>query len=121
APWPFAALSLMFIGAAGWEWSRLNGGAGALARVFGLGVAVLATLCAWGLGLDPWRASPMPGPQGEHVHVMGQALAGFLVQAQWWWLALLVWVIGGGWALRHGVRRWSALPRLLRLVWGAFL
>ena len=28
SPWPFAVLTLAFIGAAGWEWARLNGLAG---------------------------------------------------------------------------------------------
>jgi len=121
ASWPFAALSLLFIAAAAWEWSRLNGWSGAPAIAFGAVVALVAVAAAQALGLDPWRATPPPGPSGEHVHVMGQALAGFLVPARWWWLGLVVWVLGGWWVLRHGVKRWSALPLSLRAVLGAFL
>ena len=32
-PWPFALLTLVMIGAAGWEWSRLNGAPGLPALV----------------------------------------------------------------------------------------
>ena len=56
-PWPFAGLTVLMMGAAGWEWARLNGlpGGGAIAA----GVA-LALACVWTLllgGLDapsPW-------------------------------------------------------------------
>ena len=35
SPWPFAVLTLVFIGAAGWEWARLNGGHGVAAVALG--------------------------------------------------------------------------------------
>jgi phosphatidate cytidylyltransferase len=53
-PWPFAAFTLVGIGAAGWEWARLNG-AGGSALVFGL---VLAAACAAAL-LAGWTAAPL--------------------------------------------------------------
>jgi phosphatidate cytidylyltransferase len=92
-PWPFALLTLAFIAAAGWEWGRLNGlgAAGAI----GLGAAVLV-LCAAVLA-SGWLAAP---------------------PAMLWWLALLVWVLGGVRALRSGVSGWAQLPRVARLVLG---
>ena len=92
-PWPFALLTLAFIGAAGWEWSRLNGLAGP--ATFGVGALVLA-LCGASLAAG-WVAAP-PG-----------AL---------WWLATLVWVLGGSHALRVGVAGWAAQPRLWRQALG---
>lgn len=90
---PFAALSLLMVGAAGWEWGRLNGlgAAGAVA----LGIAVALTCgAAW------WT---------------GWALA---VPAIVWWLASAGWVIGGGLALRAGPPAWPYLPQVARLVLG---
>ena len=68
--WPFAALTLLLVAAAGWEWARLNGWDGARAMVLG-GVLTLACLLAWKAG---W------------THVAPVAL---------WWIAMLVWVVGG--------------------------
>ena len=39
AVWPFSLLSLAFISAAGWEWSRLNGAPGARAWLLSAAVA----------------------------------------------------------------------------------
>ncbi len=99
--WPFAVLSLVFIGAAGWEWGRLNGaGRGAVA----MGV-LLALACA--LALDAgWIAAPPP-------------LA--------WWFATAAWVLGGALALRGGPAGWPKIARQLRwalglaLLWTAWL
>jgi len=94
SPWPFAVLTLLMIGAAGWEWSRLNGAPGLQSLLFGAGVAAAcgATLIALGM-----RAPP-----------------------SWcWWLAALIWVLGGTFALRGGPARWPQVSRLLRLVLGA--
>lgn len=94
SPWPFAILTLVMIGAAGWEWSRLNGLPGQPALLFGAGVAAAcaATLIALGMGAPP----------------------------SWcWWLAGLIWVLGGTFALRGGPARWPQVSRVLRLVLGA--
>lgn len=93
SPLPFAALTLLMLGAAGWEWGRLNGAgqAGALA----LGAAVALT-CAAG-----WQA--------------GWAVA---APAAVWWLACACWVAGGAFALRAGPAAWPRLPRAARLVLG---
>lgn len=99
--WPFAALTLVGIGAAGWEWSRLNGAAGiGLALGIALGCACIAALWAGWTG-----AAPAPA----------------------WWAAALVWVLGGAWVLRRGTEAWPRLPRGLRvfvglaLLWTAWL
>jgi phosphatidate cytidylyltransferase len=89
--WPFAVVTLVFIAAAGWEWSRLNGLAPAAASASGAALAVLGAL--WLLG----RADGT-------------------VPASVWTLALLLWVLGGAWVLRRGVAGWPGLPRPLR--WG---
>lgn len=103
--WPFAVLSLIFVGAAGWEWARLNGlpGLGAL----GLG-GLVAAGGVWALSSGwAWR------------------LDGRIAL---WLPAMLVWVLGGALVLRGGGASWAAWPRWLRwavgvgllwLAWGA--
>ena len=99
--WPFALLSLVMIGASGWEWGRLNGAEG-MSIVLGL---VLAAACAAALGWG-WSAS---APHSA------------------WWLATGVWVLGGAWVLRGGPSAWPTVPALLRwalglvLLWTAWL
>ena len=99
--WPFALLTLVLIGASGWEWGRLNGAGGA-SYVMG---ALLAAACAAALGLG-WSVSA-PGAV--------------------WWLAMATWVLGGAWVLRAGPSGWPVLPKPLRwtlglvLLWTAWL
>jgi len=84
------------MGAAGWEWSRLNGlpGTGAIAA----GVA-LALACVWTLLLGGLNAPP----------------------AWVWSLASLAWVLGGAYALRAGPAGWPRIARGARLALGALL
>lgn len=99
--WPFAVLSLGLIGIAGWEWGRLNGAGGASVAM-GL---LLAAACVGALAAG-WSESP-------------PLLA--------WWLAMLVWVLGGAFVLRGGPSRWPAVPVGWRcaiglvLLWTAWL
>ena len=93
SPWPFDLLTLALIGAAGWEWSRLNESGELPSIAFGVGL-VLACLAA--LAVDWAESAPR----------------------QVWWLAALVWVPGGAWALRLGPDFWPALPRVARRVIG---
>jgi phosphatidate cytidylyltransferase len=95
SPWPFAALTLIAFGAAGWEWARLNGGA-PIAIVFGI-VLGAAGAAAWAAG---WTALPPPAA---------------------WWLASAVWLVGGAWVLWRGVVAWPRLPAALRLGVGLVL
>ena len=80
--WPFAVLTLALIGAAGWEWGRLNGLTDISALPIG---ALVVALCLGAVGAG-WLAAPPT----------------FL-----WWLAALVWVLGGTWAIRFGPAGWS--------------
>ncbi|MDI4632318.1 phosphatidate cytidylyltransferase [Pelomonas sp. V22] len=94
SPWPFAILTLVMIGAGGWEWARLNGLSQAPALSFGAAIAAACgtTLLALGLSAPP---------------------------AWCWWLAGGLWVLGGAYALRSGVKGWPLIPQLLRMVLGA--
>ncbi|WP_416757753.1 phosphatidate cytidylyltransferase [Roseateles sp. So40a] len=91
----FALLTLVMIGAAGWEWSRLNGRGGPIAVLVGI---ALAGLCA------------------GTFHVVG-----FNVPSWCWWLAGGLWVLGGVRALAAGVAGWPKLSPALRLVLGMVL
>jgi phosphatidate cytidylyltransferase len=89
AAWPFGLVSLLVIGVAGWEWSRLNGTAGAGAVAGGV---ALAALCAVGL----WFEAPARVP------------------AAVWWGMSAFWVLGGAFALKAGVPGWPHLWRPAR-------
>lgn len=102
SPWPFALLTLLLIGAAGWEWARLNGAAGAAAIAFGVLLALAggaALAAGWALVPPAWLWAPVA----------------------------IVWVIGGALALRSGPAGWPTLPQGLRwllgfaLLWVAWL
>jgi phosphatidate cytidylyltransferase len=90
--WPFSAFTLALIAAAGWEWGRLNGALG-LSYALGAAVAVIGATALW-LG---WASLAPP------------AL---------WWLALLLWTLGGAWALRAGVAAWGLHAAPLRWLLG---
>ena len=96
APWPFMALTLLMIAAAGWEWSRLNHAPGGAALAYGAVVA-LGAAAAWQAG---WVGH---------------------TPALLWWAAMLLWVLGGAWVLRQGVSAWPLLPRGARLLAGLLL
>jgi len=93
ATWPFAALTLVLIGAGGWEWGRLNGLGFAASLGLGAVVAVLCSL-AWSQGLVQ-RVPPAV-----------------------WWLATACWVLGGSLALAKGPAAWPQLSQPLRLLIG---
>ena len=90
-PGPFALLTLVLIAAAGWEWGRLNQAGMALSVVMAL---LLAAACAATLAAG-WTAR---------------------APAATWWLATVLWLGGGGVALRGGPAAWPQLPRPAR--WG---
>jgi phosphatidate cytidylyltransferase len=95
-PLPFALVTLVMIGAAGWEWGRLNGQSGATAVLMGL---ALAAACAGAL-VAGWS-----GPMLRPV----------------WWAASLAWLVGGWVALRGGPTAWPRLPSSLRAFVGLVL
>jgi phosphatidate cytidylyltransferase len=95
ASWPFAVLTLVMIGASGWEWGRLNGAGG---KSLAIGFA-LAGICAAALAVG-WSAS---------------------APRLLWWFATVVWVLGGAWALRGGPQAWPGVPASLRWLMGMVL
>jgi len=94
--WPFRALTLVFIAAAGWEWGRLNGLPQTAACALGAATAALA-LAALRLA-QPLAMSGVPG------------LAG-----------VLIWAGVGVYALWRGPAGWQHWPQVLRLALGPLL
>src|SRR5512140_2410859 len=96
SPVPFAVVALVLIGAAAWEWGRLNGLASGAAV---LEAAVCLLLCAgsWWLG---WLDRPLP---------------------LLWTLAGGLWVLGGAWLLRIGVAGWPRIAQPVRLAIGVLV
>lgn len=117
--WPFATLTLVLIGAAGWEWSRLCERVGLIQWLQGGASVLLGVVLAQFMGVEGvghWLITPPP--PHAHVHELGHALAGFAVTPWVWWLALLVWVFGGAWALKFGSKSWRQIPASLRQCFG---
>ncbi len=94
--WPFAAFTLVFVAAGGWEWVRLNGG-GTIASV---GSALLLALACGAAWVSGW------------VDSAPDAL---------WLSATGLWVIAGALALRAGPAGWGLVPALLRCAGGLLL
>lgn len=101
SPWPFAILTLLLIGAAGWEWGRLNAAADA-AIAMGILLALGGADALW-MG---WTTQP---------------------PAWIWWPVVIGWVVGGAMALRGGPAAWPKVPTGLRwtlglvMLWVAWL
>lgn len=93
SPVPFAIVMLALIGAAAWEWGRLNGYGARMCLFLGGEMVVLCVL-SWWLGL------------------LEQSLFGV------WLVGSAAWVIGGAALLRVGVPGWATIPRGVRLVGG---
>jgi phosphatidate cytidylyltransferase len=91
--WPFAVLTLIVIGAGGWEWGRLNGVSPNAAVAMGV---LLAAAC----GAAMWARWAEGAPSAA------------------WWIATLLWVLGGVWALRAGPAGWPHLSKALRIALG---
>ena len=97
SPVPFVALALLMLGAAAWEWARLNGLNGAGAIAMGLAVTVCC-VTAWASG---WLDQALPS---------------------WWWAASAAWVLGGAVLLFvSGVAGWPRIPAVLRWLVGGLM
>lgn len=93
SPNAFCAVALVLMGAAAWEWARLNG----VKNVAALGVAaVCVLLCA-----VAWTAGALQRPL-----------------PMVWMAGGIAWVLGGGLLLRGGVAGWPLIPRGLRVAGG---
>ena len=95
SPLPFELLTLLLIGAAGWEWARLCG--------FGAATSVLSGVA---LGLVLAAIGPLWG-----IEIPYEA----------WAAVTLLWVVGGAIALRAGPGGFQSLDRVLRFVVGWLL
>jgi len=93
SPIPFAALTLLMIGAAGWEWCRLCGLGSVPSVAAGLVLALVLALV---------------GPLGY----------GLEIPVGVWLGVAAVWVVGGAIALRAGPDGFLHLARPLRLILG---
>jgi phosphatidate cytidylyltransferase len=93
---PFAALTLLLIVAAGWEWARLNGVGSRPAFAMGLGLGLVMVAVWLSGGLDQsWRSV---------------------------WIGVgLLWVLLSVAMLTRGVSGWGSWPRGLRLWLGLLL
>lgn len=89
----FAALTLVLMGAAAWEWARLCGLGDGAARI---GAGALVVL----LGLAWWHSDGVPLP------------------AMAWGLATAAWTVGLVVVLGRGIDAWGSWPRGLRLAMG---
>lgn len=99
SPWPFMGLTLVMIGAAGWEWARLNGAAGIGAVTLGIAVAALCA-AAWRIG---WAGGAATWPHAA------------------WPVVAVLWIVGAAFTLRIGPAGWPKLPAALRRLLGALL
>ncbi|MCY7371232.1 MAG: phosphatidate cytidylyltransferase [Polaromonas sp.] len=94
-PTPFCVLALIAVGAATWEWGRLN----TLGQAASVGLALafaLLSLLTWYAG---WLSQPLP---------------------LLWSAAGALWVLAGGLLLRRGVAGWPHVPKAVRLAGGFF-
>lgn len=91
----FNLVALVLIGAAGWEWGKLNGGTSAIG--FGLGLACVCT--------------------GGVVWFLGW-LSPNSYRSEFWFFIGAIWVLGGPLLLRAGAGGWTAIPKSLRWIIG---
>ena len=117
-PLPFAGIGLLMMGAAAWEWGRMNSRFTASHWVL---VAVTLALCL--LGAQHLSSSPgtytfinASAPQADSVATSG--LAG---QRPLWLAAALVWILGAPLLLKRGVEGWPRMTSGFRLMLGAIL
>ncbi|MDB5967121.1 MAG: phosphatidate cytidylyltransferase [Polaromonas sp.] len=92
-PFPFCAVALAMIAAAGWEWGRLNACRQAGSVLLAV-VCVLLCSLAWYFGLLDKRLPILWAATGA------------------------AWVLVGGWLLVRGVTGWPHIPQAVRLAVG---
>ena len=92
-PVPFTVVMLVLIGAAAWEWGRLNGYGPRMSLFLGIEMVLLCAF-SWWVGLIPQNLLPV------------------------WIVASAAWVMGGAALLRGAVPGWPKVPRPVRLLGG---
>lgn len=93
---PFAALAILMVAAAGWEWARLNGYLGGVSRWIGAALGCAGVVFWMGGGLErTWSVI--------------------------WWMASVAWFALAPVMLSRGVAGWVAWPRHWRLLGGLLL
>ena len=92
-PVPFTVVMLVLIGAAAWEWGRLNGYGPRMSLFLGIEMVLLCAF-SWWVGLIQQNLLPV------------------------WIVASAAWVIGGAALLRGAVPGWPKVPRPVRLLGG---
>lgn len=90
---PFGLVALLFMGAASWEWGRLNGCSHRIALVLGALCVGLCALSWWG----GWVRQPLP---------------------RLWMVCAGLWVVCGAALLRVGVTGWPRVPHMVRVTGG---
>ncbi|MEP6557243.1 MAG: phosphatidate cytidylyltransferase [Burkholderiales bacterium] len=93
APQPFCAATLLLIGAAAWEWGRLNGCSQNVSLAL---AAICVALC-----IVFWSGGLLTQPLGTL-----------------WAIGGVAWVLLGGWLLHRGVAGWPKVPKSVRLTGG---
>lgn len=92
-PSAFQAVALVMIGAAGWEWGKLNG--------YAQGASVLIAACTLILCATAW------------FYELFNQQTGLL-----WLLTGAAWVLVSSWLLARGPTAWQKIPKPLRLLFG---
>ncbi|RZL49471.1 MAG: phosphatidate cytidylyltransferase [Variovorax sp.] len=92
-PVPFTVVMLVLIGAAAWEWGRLNGYGPRMSLFLGIEMVLLCAF-SWWVGLIQQNLLPV------------------------WIVASAAWVMGGAALLRGAVPGWPKVPRPVRLLGG---
>jgi len=98
---PLAAVTLVLIVAACWEWGRLNQAGGWWSAAIGIAVGVALAMLWW-----------LP----DESLVMAPA-----VERVIWLVASAVWVLGAAFLIRSGVGEWAKFARWARLILGWLL
>jgi len=96
SPLPFALLTIVLIGAAGWEWGRLCG----LPRAAAITSGVVLGLCC------------------AAIAPLGGGIGGVAFQAEAWGAVAILWVVGGALALRAGPDGFKQLNAVVRFIVG---
>ena len=112
-PWPFLLLTLLLIGAAAWEWSRLIGWTGWRAWASGALCVAVDVIAVITLLLPGWTRFMAASDTGLDLPMWLRIVVAYGIVAMVVVVCLL-WLIGVPWLLWRGVARWPVLPRWLR-------